>query len=312
VEAGRLVANHPCATEEAWLPWTLCVSVAEPGDYGNRRLELKTPNLALHWETFDLRCRLRGLSPPDSLAVVVPLRLGARSRSWGVPLGSGRLPAMLPGGVDMVVDSGDRHVVVLVKRALLRRYYRPERCAALEGAASTRFVPARPAEVERFGSWLRGLIENATQRPQALLWAEAPAALEDQVLGRLSEAIDLPRAAAVRPDASARRRGLERALEHLRVAHAHNVKVARLAEVAGVCPRTLEFAFHDAFDLTPAGFLRLLRLHAVRRELSASTREGTTVGQVANRNGFPQHGRFAAYYRQLFGESPSDTLRRSP
>jgi AraC-like DNA-binding protein len=38
---------------------------------------------------------------------------------------------------------------------------------------------------------------------------------------------------------------------------------------------------------------------------------GATVSDVAARWGFYQFGRFAAQYRQLFGETPSATLRRA-
>jgi len=37
-----------------------------------------------------------------------------------------------------------------------------------------------------------------------------------------------------------------------------------------------------------------------------------TVADVAFSQGFSDSGRFAGYYRALFGENPSDTLRAAP
>ena len=60
-------------------------------------------------------------------------------------------------------------------------------------------------------------------------------------------------------------------------------------------------------------YLRHLRLHRVRAELAdaSRTRSPAAVTTVASRWGFVHFGRFAQQYRQLFGESPSQTLRLS-
>ena len=74
--------------------------------------------------------------------------------------------------------------------------------------------------------------------------------------------------------------------------------------------RTLEYAFRDTFDLTPLAFLRLRRLHEVRRRLFTSCHKGASVADIAHEQGFYELGRFASDYRQLFGELPSQALRR--
>jgi hypothetical protein len=51
-------------------------------------------------------------------------------------------------------------------------------------------------------------------------------------------------------------------------------------------------------------------MHAMRRELTDARGDETPVGHVADRNSFPQHGRFLIYDRALFGESPSETRHR--
>src|SRR5436190_4413075 len=55
---------------------------------------------------------------------------------------------------------------------------------------------------------------------------------------------------------------------------------------------------------------RQLRLAAAHASLVEGS-NGTSITEVAARFGFGHFGRFAQDYRQRFGETPSETLRRS-
>ena len=103
---------------------------------------------------------------------------------------------------------------------------------------------------------------------------------------------------------------LVRALSWLRAHLSEPVDLARLADVAGVRPRTLETHFKTFLRTTPLGWVRSMRLANARRELERG-RAQVSVTDVALANGFNQFGRFAGYYRAVFGETPSRTLRRS-
>jgi AraC-like DNA-binding protein len=72
--------------------------------------------------------------------------------------------------------------------------------------------------------------------------------------------------------------------------------------------RTLELGFQEVYGLSPRKFRHLLRLQRAREELRWATPE-ETVGQIAMRNGLVHLGRFSVSYRQVFGESPSETIR---
>ena len=58
----------------------------------------------------------------------------------------------------------------------------------------------------------------------------------------------------------------------------------------------------------PITYLRYKLLSTVRRILKHSDPAVVKIGDIAIENGFFDPGRFAAYYRALFGETPSQTL----
>jgi AraC-like DNA-binding protein len=90
----------------------------------------------------------------------------------------------------------------------------------------------------------------------------------------------------------------------------HRVRVPELARVAGVSSRTVYRVFDRLYGESPIRRLRRAGLESVRVRLEAG-RPGDTVTAAAFDWGFDHLGRFAASYRQEFGESPSETLRRA-
>lgn len=84
------------------------------------------------------------------------------------------------------------------------------------------------------------------------------------------------------------------------------VRLADLAELAGVHPITLTRAFHRAFGCTVGEYLRRLRLER------AIERLGTTdlpLAQIALEAGFADQSHFSHLFRQRTGMSPSSYRR---
>lgn len=86
---------------------------------------------------------------------------------------------------------------------------------------------------------------------------------------------------------------------------------ADLAETVGVTHRTLLRTFRETFGVPPRHYLILRELHAVRRSLQEAAGSKATVAEILTGHAIWEFGRFAARYRRQFGESPSETLRRS-
>lgn len=88
------------------------------------------------------------------------------------------------------------------------------------------------------------------------------------------------------------------------------INIGQLCAVAGVGERTLQKGFEWRRGMSPMRYVMERRLAQARRELErARGRENVT--HIALRLGFGHAGRFAVLYRQTYGESPSQTLRRS-
>ena len=88
------------------------------------------------------------------------------------------------------------------------------------------------------------------------------------------------------------------------------VMIADLCRVLGVSRRTLQYSFEGVLDVSPVTYLRSVRLVNVRRFLKQAPCDSETyVADAAARWGFWHLSRFAADYKLLFGELPSQTLR---
>jgi AraC-like DNA-binding protein len=86
--------------------------------------------------------------------------------------------------------------------------------------------------------------------------------------------------------------------------------IAEIAHAVGVGPRALQGAFRATYDATPRQVLAEIRLEKARARLMAPGEE-RTVTDAALASGFAHFGRFAAAYRERYGELPSETLRRA-
>lgn len=87
------------------------------------------------------------------------------------------------------------------------------------------------------------------------------------------------------------------------------ITLAELCHQAHVSRRTLIQGFRDHLGMGPMAYLKILRLHGIRRQLLRADPARTQIAPLAGEWGFHNPGHFAADYRRLFGERPRDTLR---
>lgn len=87
------------------------------------------------------------------------------------------------------------------------------------------------------------------------------------------------------------------------------IRLADLCAFTGVSARTLQRCFASYFQVSPTDYIKARRLNAARRDLVAADPSSHSITTIAMENGFSHLGRFSVYYREHFGESPSETLK---
>ena len=118
----------------------------------------------------------------------------------------------------------------------------------------------------------------------------------------------LQRHAAVRRGSEeAGLRQLRRAEEFMRERLDTLLSLEDVAQAAGVTRRSLALLFKRYRDLSPGEVLRNMRLDAAHAQLARH--DGASVTEVALNCGFSHLSRFAACYRERFGQLPRDTSR---
>ena len=149
-----------------------------------------------------------------------------------------------------------------------------------------RMLHNTPADGSQLKFWMDRTLPRLTAR---LLAAEHSSATDDRISSRL--------------------RILNRVEGFLEANTDAPIYIADLCVAAGVSERTLVNVFQQCFGLSPIRYLRVRRLHQVRRALRTSDPGTTSVSEIASLFGFWHFGRFAADFKTLFGQTPSNLLR---
>ena len=109
---------------------------------------------------------------------------------------------------------------------------------------------------------------------------------------------------------SARKQLVEQADAYVRSSRDRLVTVAELCMALNTSRRALQIGFQEALGVSPHAYIRAVSLNSVRSHLRDAQSPYSCVQDAAAAFGFWHMSQFAQDYREMFGERPSDTLRR--
>jgi len=281
------------------------------GRFRGDLLDLRLAGVQVFRERLNVGMRVEAAPSPDLVPVAIVTSGRGAMRFCGTALQPGALVQATGGQWDVRFERGIDYVSCVFRRESFERAGFDLRGRPIDPAwfrSTVRSVD--PAAVARLSGGMRRVLSGRAVPPMQQPDAAArliEAELLELTIAALTSAEDRVQ---VEP-AWLRRRAVKRALEYLDGDPQPWPTIAELCREAGVSQRTLEYGFRDLLGVTPVRYLKLLRLNRVRQRLSKRTSERETVTSMAVRFGFGDLGHFAVEYRQLFGERPSDTLRRS-
>ncbi|MGY0617013.1 helix-turn-helix domain-containing protein [Vibrio sp. FJH11] len=84
------------------------------------------------------------------------------------------------------------------------------------------------------------------------------------------------------------------------------IAVTELCEAVHVSRRTLQYTFEACCDTAPKQFIHRMRLNQIRRVLQ-DPQDTRNIAEIAFDFGFFHLGQFSQSYKQLFGETPTET-----
>jgi AraC-like DNA-binding protein len=308
-----LAFTDPCAYQSAIRGAQFEVLVTSPGDFRAEITQIELPRLWMQRVSESVPRIFRGAVNADRVAISFPT--------------DAHQPAIFHCG--QAVAPGN--IVVNDPHAMHRRTEAPSRWGS---------VSLRPDDFSASSKAIAG--RELTAPPQAYIVRPRPA-LMARLLSLHAQAGQLARTAPGKLAHPQAARALDEALVSAMImcltdgepkregagTHRHSTIMARLedflaanrgepvylAEICvatGATERTLRACCQEHLGMGVIRYLWLRRMHLAHCALSRATPVTATVTEIATECGFWEFGRFSVEYRALFGEPPSETLRRMP
>jgi AraC family ethanolamine operon transcriptional activator len=166
-----------------------------------------------------------------------------------------------------------------------------------------------PERMSALRSLLLSVLESLDANPGVLQYRQTQRVLAQSLMSAAMAAVP-DNGAANKGPCPSRQHIVDAAQAIMRARITEPITVADLCVALGVSRRTLQYSFQEVLGLNPVRFLRAMRLNGVRRDLKQTTAPAATVQDTAATWGFWHLGHFVTDYKRMFGELPSETLRR--
>ncbi len=268
------------------------------------------PDTSVSLCDFAIEVRARGILSPDQTVLGIMVAATRNALFWGDEVATGDI-VVFPAGVeaDAIYGSGSSYATVTIDPAELASFLRYEGSVADAPHWIKRGVHRTdPLHADETARRLNGIAQSLQRNgpvasPQALDFVRR--SIVEAFTARMTRATAFEHFPVHMTSAR-----LVREVEaYVDAARDRPVHISELCNVLRVSRRSLHRAFVDTLRMGPVSYLRRRRLSAIQTILKRSDPATATIAEIAFEYGFPEPSRFTAYYRSLFGETPSSTRR---
>ena len=236
-----------------------------------------------------------GLLPPGVLALGVPLNASGGGMFCGRACDASSLH-LFSGDSGFEFRTSRQHTMLGIELQLGADVELPLRAGTLTHTI-------RP--LSKIKSYVMDLYQSARLDPALLSTPAVVASVSDFLLDSLLRA---PNAPGSQHDGATNTHWalVQRCVTLVNDAADEAPTVTQLCAATGVSRRTLQNAFLRVLDMSPLAYIKAVRLKQAREAL----KNARSVTDAATSCGFWHFGHFSQDYQAMFGERPSDTLKR--
>ena len=288
--------------------WDVRLNQLSPGSFRSKLQVLRSPDLAIHEQYWQRSVEVIGTTSKYAIMIGANLNWRTADIEWcGSTLDNRCFACAAPGtAIDFKSPDDGRHIVMQVKPETLVNALGQEAVDLLLG---NRHIEFKAVDGQRLTTLMTGVIRsyaNNTRLVDDQFYFRSQKSL---LLNALGDGIANTGQAGRSVPGSRRKTAVRQAIMYVESTD-KPVTALELAVAAGVSQRTLEYAFREKLEITPAAYLRIYRLNAAHRELLAADPAVSTVTKIALKWGFSHPGRFSLIHRKMFNETPSEALRK--
>ena len=282
------------------------------GELEGHSVDLHLPSIQLLFEEYlNVTTNQFGCGPAGTISFGVALSMQGDGLLNGIQWRDGLSAFDTRRELDSIVIP-TKLISVVVDRRLLSEYLWHTEHADIEHWLSDGPAVANNESLATdLSKRLRLLLESSDAFPDAMTAPAVGYRMQQSVMELLSpNIVDHLYAARSTRSEAAHVNVVRRAREHLRDHQDDPPSIGQLCMALGVSRRWLQLSFNEVLQISPLAYLRAMRLGGARRML-ASGIAGMQVKDAVEAFGFWHLSRFSHDYRSLYGELPSETLRRT-
>jgi AraC family ethanolamine operon transcriptional activator len=292
--------------------WQQLYDQLSAGAFSGQLTELWLGNSQVFSEYTSHTVRQSCMVWPDSFWFGIPYNDGHQGRIDGKYIAADTI-ALRPGNTAFeLLTPDDFNIlgVVIDARALLQHAREVEHVDLQASLQERELLRVGTAAKRRFAGFVMNTLNAVAQNNAVQNSATAQRELQQAILSGLVSLLDVvghePRVSVAHRN---HQRLVNRVRDYVLARHDCAVTVPDLCRQFHISRRTLHNSFCEVLDISPAAYLRSVRLNSVRRELKNPASVYRNVQDAAAAWGFWHLSQFASDYKHLFGELPSAALR---
>lgn len=305
---------HRQAVEEVGAPlrryYSLDIHQLRPGSYESRMDFIASSGAIIYRESYPRATRIMGELLGGRFGVGIRLGETGGTFAGEKVLGPNMPSAMSGEQIDFTGENGYRQMIMAVDHVKLLQMAEAARVApkilqALSPGRQGMNLSTNPDAAACIAKTFGKMLDHAVAGKIDALQENFDDLIYETILS-LVEHSDLsygrPPAAAI----------VRRATELVEASPGMMPRVHVLAARLHMSPRTLQKAFVSVTGIGPNAYFRHCALNRARNALLQAHPSEDKVTAIATDLGFTEIGRFSVRYRELFGESPLQTLQHRP